>query len=132
MGARASYHDLWNAIPYKKKKKEKKREREKGQVQERGCLRNQKTKEKDMFQRTNPSYLQKVVWRCLYVQNFYLQELLRDEIRDHFAGSLSMVIGVPWRKNDNDLRMDGERTKGDVVVMHRDYQENVLFIFSST
>ena len=30
-----------------------------------------------------------------------------------------MVIGVLWRKNDDDLKVDGENLKCDVVVMHK-------------
>ena len=38
--------------------------------------------------------------------------------------SLSMVIGVSCRKNNDDPKVDGESLKGGVVVMDRDYKEN--------
>ena len=59
--ARATYHDLTRAIPEKKKEVEIEK-REEGKAQERGYLRDKKTEERAIFQRTNPFYLQKLFW----------------------------------------------------------------------
>ena len=37
--------------------------------------------------------------------------------------SLEMVVAVPWRKNEDDPKMDGERLKSEVVVMDKEYRE---------
>ena len=36
--------------------------------------------------------------------------------------NLNMIVGVPWRKNDDDPKVDGEHLEGD-VVMDTDYKE---------
>ena len=36
--------------------------------------------------------------------------------------NLEMIVAVPWRKNEDNANMDGERFEGSVVVMDRDYQ----------
>ena len=35
---------------------------------------------------------------------------------------LEMIVAVPWRKNDDDEKIDGERLKGEVVLMETDYK----------
>ena len=39
--------------------------------------------------------------------------------------NLEMIVAVPWRKNEDDAKMDGERLKGDVVEMEQDCKENL-------
>ena len=34
-----------------------------------------------------------------------------------------MIVAVPWRRNEDDAKMDGERRKRDVVMMDEDYKE---------
>ena len=36
-----------------------------------------------------------------------------------------MVIGVLWRRDDDDSKLDVESFKGEVVVMDKDYRENM-------
>ena len=33
--------------------------------------------------------------------------------------------GVPWRKNEDDAKKDGERLKGEVVILDKDYKEKL-------
>ena len=35
------------------------------------------------------------------------------------------IVSVPWRKNDDDPKIVGERIQGDVVVMDKDLRENL-------
>ena len=39
--------------------------------------------------------------------------------------NLEMIVAVPWRKNADDAKMDGERPKGEVVTMDNDYKEKL-------
>ena len=39
--------------------------------------------------------------------------------------NLEMVVAVPLRKNEDDPKMDGERLKSEVVVMDKEYRENL-------
>ena len=39
--------------------------------------------------------------------------------------NLEMVVAVPWRKNENDPKMDGERRKSEVTVMDKTYKEKL-------
>ena len=39
--------------------------------------------------------------------------------------NLEMVVAVPWRKNEDDSKMDGERLKSEVIVMDKEYKEKV-------
>ena len=32
-------------------------------------------------------------------------------------------MAAPWRKNEDDAMMDGERLKGEVMMMDKDYKE---------
>ena len=36
-----------------------------------------------------------------------------------------MVVVVPWRKNEDDPKMDGERPKSEVIVMDKEYKEKL-------
>ena len=36
-----------------------------------------------------------------------------------------MIVAVPWRKNEVGATMDGERLKGVVVMMDKDYKEKL-------
>ena len=36
-----------------------------------------------------------------------------------------MVVAVPWRKNEDDPKMDGERLKSEVVAMDKEYREKL-------
>ena len=36
-----------------------------------------------------------------------------------------MIVAVPWRKNADDAKMDGERLNGEVVMMDRDFKEEL-------
>ena len=36
-----------------------------------------------------------------------------------------MVEAVPWRKNEDDPKMDGERLKSEVIVMEKEYKEKL-------
>ena len=36
-----------------------------------------------------------------------------------------MIIGVPWRMNDEDPKVDGESLRGDVVVMDKHYRDKL-------
>ena len=35
------------------------------------------------------------------------------------------VVAVPWRKNEDDPKMDGERLKSEVIVMDKEYKEKL-------
>ena len=37
--------------------------------------------------------------------------------------NLGMFVVVPWRKNEHHANMDGERLKGEVVTIDKDYKE---------
>ena len=39
--------------------------------------------------------------------------------------NLEMVVAVPWRKNEDDPKMDGERLKSEVIVMDKEYKEKL-------
>ena len=39
--------------------------------------------------------------------------------------NLEMVVSVPWRRNEDDPEMDGERQKSEVIVMDEDYKEKL-------
>ena len=39
--------------------------------------------------------------------------------------NLEMVVAVPWRKNEDDPKMDGERLKSEVIVMDEEYKEKL-------
>ena len=39
--------------------------------------------------------------------------------------NLEMVVAVPWRKSEDDPKMDGERLKSEVVVMDNVYREKL-------
>ena len=39
--------------------------------------------------------------------------------------NLEMVVAVPWRKNEDDPKMDGERLKSEVMVMEKEYKEKL-------
>ena len=34
-------------------------------------------------------------------------------------------MAVPWRKNEDDPKMDGERLKSEVVAMDKEYREKL-------
>ena len=52
--------------------------------------------------------------------------VLRKTARERWDRSnLEMIVAVPWRKNEDDAKMDGERLKGDVVEMDQDCKENL-------
>ena len=34
-------------------------------------------------------------------------------------------VAVPWRKNEDDTKMDGERLKSEVIVMDKEYREKL-------
>ena len=36
--------------------------------------------------------------------------------------NLVKIVGDPWRKNEDDPEMDGEKLKGEVVMMDKDYK----------
>ena len=36
-----------------------------------------------------------------------------------------MVVADPWRKNEDDPKMDGERLKSEVIVMDKEYKEQL-------
>ena len=39
--------------------------------------------------------------------------------------NLEMVVAAPWRKNEDDPKMDGERLKSEVVAMDKEYREKL-------
>ena len=39
--------------------------------------------------------------------------------------NLEMIVGVPCRKKEDDVKMNEERLKGEVVVMDKDYKEKL-------
>ena len=39
--------------------------------------------------------------------------------------NLEMVVAVPWRKNEDDPKVDGERLKSEVVTMDKEYTEKL-------
>ena len=39
--------------------------------------------------------------------------------------NLEMIVAVLRRKNEDDAKMNGERVKGEVVMMDRDYKEKL-------
>ena len=38
---------------------------------------------------------------------------------------LTRVVAVPWRKNEDDPKMDGERLKSEVIVMDKEFKEKL-------
>ena len=36
-----------------------------------------------------------------------------------------MIVAVPWRKNEDDANMDGERLKGEAVMTDKNYKEKL-------
>ena len=56
---------------------------------------------------------------------------LRGTVRRKLAkerwdrSNLEMVVAVPWRKKEDDPKMDGERLKSEVIVMDKDYKEKL-------
>ena len=40
-------------------------------------------------------------------------------------GSSKKIVGVPWRKNDEDEKADGEEMKTEVTIMDKEYRERV-------
>ena len=50
----------------------------------------------------------------------------RKTARERWERSnVEMIVAVPWRKNEDDAKMDGERQKGEVVMMDNDYKEKL-------
>ena len=39
--------------------------------------------------------------------------------------NLEMIVAVPWRKNEDDAKMDGEGLKGELVMMDKDHKEKL-------
>ena len=39
--------------------------------------------------------------------------------------NLEMVVAVPWRENEDDPKMDGERLKSEVIVMDKEHKEKL-------
>ena len=39
--------------------------------------------------------------------------------------NLEMIVAVPWRKNEDDEKMDGERLEGEVVLMDKDFRDKL-------
>ena len=39
--------------------------------------------------------------------------------------NLEIIVAVPWRKNEDDSKIDGERLKGEVVMVYNDYKEKL-------
>ena len=39
--------------------------------------------------------------------------------------NLEMVVAAPWRKNEDDPKMDGEHLKSKVVAMDKEYREKL-------
>ena len=39
--------------------------------------------------------------------------------------NLKMIVGVPWKKNDEDPKADGENMKTEVTVMDKEYRERL-------
>ena len=37
---------------------------------------------------------------------------------------MNTIVGMPWRKDDDDPKGDGENPTGDVMVMDLSYKEN--------
>ena len=37
-----------------------------------------------------------------------------------------MVVGVPWKKNEDDKNADGEEMKTEVIVMDKEYKERMV------
>ena len=47
----------------------------------------------------------------------------RKTARERWERSnVEMTVAVPWRKNEDDAKVDGERQKGEVVMMDNDYK----------
>ena len=59
------------------------------------------------------------VWLTRTVQ----KKTVRDKCE---RSNLEMIVVVPWRKNEDDASMEGERLKGEeVVMMDKDYKEKL-------
>ena len=39
--------------------------------------------------------------------------------------NLEMIVAVPWRKNEDDPKVDGECLKSEVIVMDKEYKEKL-------
>ena len=42
-----------------------------------------------------------------------------------YRSNLEMIVAVPWRKNEDDPKMNGERLKSEVIVMDKEYKEKL-------
>ena len=40
--------------------------------------------------------------------------------------NLKMVVGVPWKKNEDDRNADGEEMKTEVIIMDKEYKERMV------
>ena len=49
----------------------------------------------------------------------------RQRGKDGTRSYLEVIVAVPWRKKEDDAKMDGERLKGDVVMMDKNYTEKL-------
>ena len=48
---------------------------------------------------------------------------LTRTVRRKTARERQTVVAVPWRKNEDDAKMDGERLQGEVVMMDKEMLE---------
>ena len=55
----------------------------------------------------------------------WLTRTVRSETERRDRYDLNMVVGVPWRKNDEDPKVDDENLQDYVVVMDSDYMDNL-------
>ena len=39
--------------------------------------------------------------------------------------NLEILVAVPWRKNEDDAKTVGERQRGEVVMVDKDYKEKL-------
>ena len=70
---------------------------------------------------------------CMWEDGVYLGEVIaltrtvrRKPAKERWDRSnLETVVAVPWRKNGDDPKMDGECLKNEVVVMDKEYRENL-------
>ena len=50
---------------------------------------------------------------------------LGSKERSGERSNLVMIVVVPWRKNEDGAKMDGERLTGEVVMTDKDYREKL-------
>ena len=61
----------------------------------------------------------------LWIKEVEIVDSVDDLMSSFRQSNLEMVMAVPWRKNEDDPKMDGERLKSEVIVIFKEYKEKL-------